>query len=387
MRAPATSSPISGSCDPQFEAVREAFRANFALHGEKGAAVCVAVEGRVVVDLVGGYRDSARTQAWTADTLVNIFSVGKGMVALAAASLAGTGRLDIDATVASVWPEFAAGGKGDVTVRQLLAHQAGLPAVREPLPAPAKYDWTTMTTALAAQEPWWDPGSDHGYHVNTYGFLVGELVRRVTGEPVQLWLRDNVWGPLDADIHLGFGPELDRRIADFDVTIAFPPVDPTTLEGDQLMQYMTYQNPEGISGTDGIDNRAWRAAVIPSTNTHGTARGVARIYRALAAGGSFDGVRIVSPDALLEATTVASDGIDRVLGRPSRFGLGFQLTQPERPLGPNLRSFGHFGAGGSLGFCDPDAEVALGYVMNDFGPRWQNPRNRGLVDAVYASLG
>lgn len=379
--------PLAGTCDPAFAAVRDAFAANFVAHGDVGAAVCVTLEGRPVVDLWGGWQDAARQRPWQADTLVNFFSIGKAFTALCAAMVSERGLVDLDAPVARYWPEFAAAGKETVTYRQVLAHQAGLPAVRPTLPAGAMFDWPRMCAALAAERPWWEPGRRHGYHVNTFGFLVGEVVRRVDGRSLGTFLAEEVARPLGAEVHIGVAAADGERIADFLWPgAAGGPVDTTTLNDEALMQFNTYYNPPDLSGAGVVNTPAWRAAEIPSTNGHGTARGVARVYTALAAGGEVDGVRLVRPDTLAELARVHSDGPDAILGRPSRFGLGVQLTQPERPLGPNAGAFGHFGAGGSLGFCDPVARVAFGYVMNAMGPRWQNPRNRGLVDAVYSCL-
>jgi CubicO group peptidase (beta-lactamase class C family) len=381
---------VGGECDPRFAGVRQAFADNFAHRGEHGAAVSVHVDGRKVVDLWGGAATEA--SSWTGDTLVNAFSIGKGMVALLAARCVGRGELDVDQPVGSVWPEFAAGaaGKDRITIRHLLTHQAGLPAVRRRLPPGAMLDHATMATALAAQEPWWEPGTAHGYHTNTYGFLLGEVLRRVTGRTVGRLLRDEVAGPLGADVHIGLPADEDHRVADFVWPFATPPElapDPGTADDHRLMVHNTYFNPSGLSGAGVVNTRAWRAAEIPSTNIHASARGVARVYAALAAGGALDGVRIVDRDALAAAAVEQVHGHDRVLGRTNRFGLGFQLTQPERPLGPHPGAYGHFGAGGSLGFCDPEAGVAFGYVMNVMSDRWLSPRNRALIDAVYESLG
>jgi CubicO group peptidase (beta-lactamase class C family) len=367
--------------------VREALWGNFRDRGERGGAVCVIVDGRVVVDLWGGWADLGGTRQWQPDTLVNVFSVGKGLIAVCTARLAGQGRLDLDAPVASYWPEFGAAGKDAITVRQLLSHQAGLPAVRRRLPPGSMLDWPVMTSALAAEEPWWEPGTGHGYHVNTFGFLAGEVIRRVTGATVGTLLREQIAGPLGADVHIGLPVSQDARVAQFSWP-GPPPAEeePAGLEPAQFMAHNAYFNPGGLSGAGVINSRAWRAAEVPSANAHGTARGVARVYAALAAGGSLDGVTIVGATALAAAATEQVYGPDLVLHRPSRFGLGFQLTHPERPLGPGQAAFGHFGAGGSLGFCDPGSGLAFGYVMNQMGPRWQNPRTRALVDAVYQCL-
>jgi CubicO group peptidase (beta-lactamase class C family) len=379
---------MGGTCDGGFEPVRAAFAENFAARGETGGAICVAVGGRVVADVWGGRADQAGGEtAWGPDTLVNVFSAGKGMVALLAARLAGQGRLGLEASVTRYWPEFGAAGKEAVTVRQLLSHQAGLPALRRRLPPGAMLDWAVMTGALAAQRPWWAPGTAHGYHVNTFGFLVGEVLRRVTGETVGSMLRAQIAGPLGADVHIGLPAAEHGRVARFHWPGPPPPEeDRPGLPDDQLMEHNAYFNPGGLSGAGVINSAAWREAEVPSANTHATARGLARVYAALAAGGTLDGVQVATADALAMAATEQVYGPDRILHRPSRFGLGFQLTQPERPLGPSPGAYGHFGAGGSLGFCDPDAQVAFAYVTNQMGPRWRNPRNRALIDALYACL-
>jgi CubicO group peptidase (beta-lactamase class C family) len=374
---------IFGTCDERFAAVRDAVAGNFRDHDELGAAVAVAIDGKLVVDIHAGWMDEGRTRPWERDTLVDVFSVGKAMAALCVLLLVERGQVDLDAPVARHWPEFAAQNKGAVTVRMLLAHRAGLPAVRRTLPDEAIYDWDEMTGALAAEEPWWEPGSTHGYHVNTLGFLAGEIVRRVSGESLGAFFRREVATPLDADFHFGLGAGEDRRVADYTFSgAASSESDPGRAAPDPERQFLlnrVYLNPPGLSGLGTVNTRRWRAAEIPSANAHAEARAVARIYGALGNG-------LLAAETLAQATAEASAGPDFVLGRPSRFGLGFQLTQPERPLGPNPRSFGHFGVGGSLGFADPDAGVAFGYTMNRFGPRWQNPRNRALIDAIYASL-
>ncbi len=376
---------MCGACDPRFARVRDALAGNFRAHGEVGAAVALVVGGRVVVDLWAGWADAARTRPWQRDTLVDVFSVGKALASLALHLLVDRGQVDLDAPVARYWPAFAAGGKGGISVRTLLGHRAGLPGIRRELPGQAMYDWALMTGVLAAEEPWWEPGTRHGYHVNTFGFLVGEIVRRVSGESFGDFFRREIAARLGADFQFGIGPAADARIADY-LFDAQPTEMVVEDEERKLLLRRVYANPPGLSGLGTVNTRAWRAAQIPSTNGHATARAIARIYSALASRAGVDGIRLVRPETLEDAIAEASSGPDVVLGRPSRFGLGFQLTQPERPLGTNPRSFGHFGAGGSLGFADPDAELAFGYVMNKAGPRWQNPSNRALIDAVYESL-
>jgi CubicO group peptidase (beta-lactamase class C family) len=380
---------IGGWCDHRFATLLAEFETNFRERGELGAAVCVTLDGIVVADLWGGWTDAHQRRDWTPDTLVNVFSVGKGLLAVCLAGLAGRGLLDPDAPMASYWPEFGAAGKDGVTVRQVLSHQAGLPAVRQPLPPGSGLDWQLMTAVLAAEEPWWQPGSGHGYHVNTFGYLGGELIRRITGSSVGEFLRSEVAGPLGADVHIGLRPGELARVAEFrwpdraQATAAAPQTDPVP---SNQMALNAYFNPPDFSGTGVVNTPAWRCAQIPSANAHATAAGVARVYTALAAGGAVSGARVVSDTALAAATEEQVYGDDLVLERPSRFGLGFQLTHPERQLGNGPRCFGHFGAGGSVGFCDPDARLAFGYVTNQMGPRWRNPRNKALMDACYMSL-
>jgi CubicO group peptidase (beta-lactamase class C family) len=383
----AVPAPIGGAVDPRWASVRDAFAENFSTRGEIGASVCVVVDATVVVDLWGGWRDRAQRRPWEHDTLVNVFSVGKAVAALCVARLVGRGALAYDDPVARVWPEFAAQDKSGITVRQLLSHQAGLPALRRPLPARAIFDWDAMCTALADQAPWWVPGTAHGYHVNTFGFLVGEVARRTTGRSLGSMVAQEIAGPLAADFFIGVPPAELARVADF-VGLVDPPEDGSTdgMDDDQLMEHHAYFNPPTLSGSGVVNTTQWRTAELPSTNGHASAGGIARIYEALVAGGQRGDVEVVPAAVLAEAVSEAVCGEDVILHRPSRFGLGFQLTQAERPLGPNRRSFGHFGAGGSLGFCDPDAGLAFGYAINTMGPRWQNPRNQALIDACYDSL-
>jgi CubicO group peptidase (beta-lactamase class C family) len=370
--------PVEGICEARFENVRTEFARNFTERGERGGAVAIWHRGAAVVDLWGGWSDVERTKAWQRDTLVNVFSVSKAMCAIACMWMVDRKLIDLDRAVAQYWPAFAANGKADVTVRQLLSHQAGLPAIRKPLPDGAAMDWDVIVEALAGQEPWWRPGTAHGYHVNTFGFLAGELVRHMAGCSIGTLLREQVARPLDADFFIGLTQSEHHRVSDF----LWPgnPTKPELPNDDALMRWNTYWNPPGFSGSHWVNEARWRSAEVPSTNGHGNARGVAKIYAALIAG------EILSDAAIAAATAQQVYGHDLINDRPSRFGIGFQLTQPERPLGPNPGAFGHFGAGGSLGFCDPQAEIAFAYVTNDMGPRWQNPRNRALIEALYAAL-
>ena len=386
----ATSIEIGGQCDTAFGAVVKAFEGNFASHGEVGAAVAVYLDGRQVVDLWGGYANVERTRSWDRDTIVNVYSTTKGMTAICAHRLVEQGKLDVDAPVARYWPEFAQAGKAELPVRYLLSHRAGLPAVKALLPTEALFDWAAMTAALAAQEPWWTPGTQHGYHALTFGWLVGEVVRRITGRSLGTYFKEEVASPLGADFHVGLDQVHDVRTAGMIPAPAPAPGEPNPraerLKDPESMQAKVMNNPPRPAGTD--NTREWRAAEIPAATGHGNARAIARIYGALASGGELEGVRVLTPESIEQAIVQQSDGMDAVLEMPTRFGLGFALGNGTlMPNRPGHRIFGHPGAGGSLGFADPDARVGFGYTMNQMraapGP---DPRVAALVDAIYASI-
>src|SRR5262245_13267476 len=385
---------VHGSCEPAFGRLRQALAEIIDGGAEVGAALAVQVHKRPVIDLWAGHADAARTRPWQQDTIVNLYSVGKAITAVCSLRLVERGALDLEAPVAEYWPEFAQAGKRHVRVRHLLTHQAGLPAVARELPAGAGLQWDVRTNARAAQGPWWEPGHAHGYHTNTYGYLVGELVRRLSGRTVGAYLREEIARPGGVDFVIGFGPELDARCAEM---LAWPSLDGearppglglelASLTGPARMRLAAYRNPPDLSGEGIINTRRWRAAEVPSTNGHGNARAVARLYSALAGDGTLDGVHVLSPETVRMAIAEQVYGEDVTLQRPTRFGLGFQLTMAERPLGPNQKTFGHFGAGGSLGFADPDARVAFGYAMNQGRPGWQHKHVRHLIDLVYETL-
>jgi CubicO group peptidase (beta-lactamase class C family) len=380
-------------CDARFASVRDAFEANFSDLDEIGAALCVFVDGIKVADLWSGHCDAERTRPWQRDTLVNVYSVGKGVLAILVLALVEQGVVDLDAPVSRIWPEFAAHGKGALSLREMLCHRAGLPALRERMHGEEMYDWDRICGALAEQAPYWQPGSLHGYHVNTLGYLAGEIVRRASGIDVGAAIRRLVADPLGVDFFFGVPrPDLHRVATvvmpqrlltnEKEWALAFP----ATGDADHdHMIWHAYFNPSGISGVGTVNTEAWRLAAIPSTNGHATARAIASIYAALLAGGP-PGVTWAGSALRTEAHTIHSDGEDIVLGRHTRYGLGFQLSQKGRPLGPNPEAFGHYGYGGSVGFADPVAGVGFGYVMNRPGERWKTPRTQRLIDAVYASL-
>jgi CubicO group peptidase (beta-lactamase class C family) len=382
---------IQGSTDPRFRAVEDAFRENFSRFPEVGAALCVYVDGRPVVDVWGGYADAERTRPWQRDTLVNVWSTTKGITATCAHRLAGESKLDLDSPVATYWPEFAQNGKESVLVRHLLCHQAGLCATHQPLPPGSAYNWQFMTDTLAAEEPWWEPGTKNGYHAFTYGWLVGEVVRRVSGKSIGAYWRDEIAGPLGLDFHIGIGPEEDHRIADCLQSTSMEDLSGPLVKAMQDPTSLTFRaltTPPDPFLPGAINSREWRAAEIAAANGHGTARSIAKLYAALSLGGELDGFRVMTASALERATTEAAYAADEVLIWPMRWALGFGMGSEGVYIGPNPRSFGHSGAGGSLGYADPDARIGFGYTMNQMLPSdtLEDRRWRPLLDALYAAL-
>jgi CubicO group peptidase (beta-lactamase class C family) len=382
---------VEGVCGPGFRRVREAFAGNFALHGEVGAAVAVTVGGRLVVDLWAGHADAARTRPWARDTIVNVASATKGLTAICAHRLADRGLLDLNAPVARYWPEFGQAGKAAVAVHLLLSHRAGLPAIEAPLPTSALYDWDTMTGALAAQKPWWEPGTRHGYHVFTFGWLVGEVVRRVAGKSLGSYWREEVAQPLGIECHIGLAAEHDGRVAELLPVPPSPTGEPDweaeLIKNAAPMVQKAYNNPPKTVAD--MNTRAWRGEEIPAGNAHTNARALARVYGALACAGEVDGVRVLSPLSVERARTEQARGPDAVLfGWPTRFGLGFALPPEGAGFGASsATAFGHPGAGGSIGFADPAMHVGFGYTMNQIQTAIPpGPRALCLINALYGSL-
>ncbi|MFH8974714.1 serine hydrolase domain-containing protein [Streptomyces sp. NPDC017890] len=381
---------VHGHCHTRFAAVRAAFDENFRDRGELGAAVAVTVGGTTVVDLWGGWADAARTRPWERDTLVNVWSTSKGPTALCAHVLADRGLLDLDAPVAAYWPEFAAAGKEKVLVRHLLSHRAGLSGFREPHSVAQLYDWDLTTRRLAAMEPWWEPGTRSGYHAITYGFLVGEVVRRVSGLLPGAFLEREVTGPLGIDFTIGLPEKEAGRAAEL--------VRPRVASDSAQAAVFARLAPEALAalanppvGATEANTAAWRAAELPAANGHGTARAVAALYGILAGRGSYGGHRVLSPEAAERVREGQGACRDLVLGagfpHETETGLGLWLSGPHGSYGPDPRAFGHDGFGGSCGLADPDAGVSMGYVMNRMGPHIaDDPRKTALVDALYGAL-
>jgi len=362
--------PIHGTTTPRFRAVRDAFVANFRDHGEVGAALCVYHRGHCVVDLWGGIADPTTGTPWAEDTLTYVFSTTKGFTATCAHLVAQRGELDLDAPVADYWPEFAAAGKQHIPVRWLLSHRAGLPALDAPIPLAEALAWHPMATALTAQRPLWMPGSAHGYHAQTLGWLVGEVIRRITGRTPGRFFAEEIATPLGLDAYIGLPPAHQRRVSH----LIEPPA-----AGDTDSPALRRASAVTIPRIDPNDPSV-HAAEIPSSNGITTAAALARFYHALI--DPTAGYPLLAPGTLARATTVESEGLDLTLGVPTRFGLGYALY----PLW-GADCFGHGGRGGSLGVAHLPSRTTIGYVMNRMHTgRATDHRFTNLATALTTSL-
>jgi CubicO group peptidase (beta-lactamase class C family) len=370
---------VSGEVEDRFSGVVDALRRSLDEGLDVGASVCVTLGGEPVVDVWGGHQDQDRTIPWERDTIVNVFSTTKTMTALCALILADRDELDLHAPVARYWPEFADGGKSAVEVRHLLGHTAGLSGWDEPLELEQLADWELCTSRLAAQAPWWTPGTQSGYHAVTQGYLVGEVIRRITGTSPGRFFREAIADPLGADFHIGLPPEADARVAPL---IPPPPADLRAV-GLPELGVRTLTNPV-ITG-DVTAHRWWQRAEIPAANGHGNARSVAAIQSIVSGGGHSRGTRLLSEAGVGAIFEQQSNGRDLVLGVPLRFGMGFGLSSETMPMGPRSCAWG--GYGGSLVLSDLDARVTIAYVMNRMeagliGDR----RGAGIVTAAALAL-
>jgi len=390
---------IAGDCDQRFALVREEFERNFAERGEVGGSVCITVHGETVVDLWGGGADPTTGRAWERDTIGVVWSCTKGATSLCAHVLASRGQLSLDAPVSTYWPEFARNGKDAITVRMLLAHQAGVAAFREPIPDTGYCYWDLIAGRLADQAPLWTPGTRHGYHALTFGHLVGEVVRRVTGSTLGAFFRDEVAAPRGIDLWIGLPAEHEPRVA-ATVPAEMPAegaeipsfyrsamADPTSIAALVLM------NSGSVLAPGWIDTREAHAAELPAFGGIGNARALAAMYRALAIGGG----GLVDAEELAEMGAVTSaTSVDAVMLVPTRWSTGFVKSVDNSVRGPGDRdgvvlseeAFGHVGMGGSIGFVDPRARMSFGYTMNHQGIAvGLDARGQGLVDAAYRVLG
>ncbi|MGA0600344.1 serine hydrolase domain-containing protein [Caulobacter sp. KR2-114] len=373
---------VGGFATDRFGAVREAFQANLENGTDSGASFAATLEGETVIDLWGGWADDAHTRPWEKDTIVNVYSTTKTMTALTALLLADRGELDFDAPVATYWPEFAANGKDRVKVSHLMSHSAGLSGWKETLTTADLYDWDKVTSLLAAQAPFWEPGTASGYHALTQGYLVGEVVRRITGRSLGTVFRQEIAEPLGADFWIGLPASEDARVADL-----IPPP-PGSAIGDAPNQSELVRN---MSSNPGIDvsetrTRAWRGAEIPAAGGQGNARSIAEIHAILANGGVAKGKRFMSEAGCRKALELQIEGTDLIFGQPAKFGLGFGLPGAMAPLtNPNSMFWG--GYGGSLAIIDMDARTTFGYAMTRMAPTTTGDlRALGLVMAAWQAL-
>jgi CubicO group peptidase (beta-lactamase class C family) len=381
---------IEGQVEPGYEGLREAFAANFSSHGEVGAAFCLYVKGRKVVDIWGGLADAKTEQQWDKDTLALVYSTSKGVSAICAHLLAQRGQLDLDAPVVDYWPEFGQAGKSQIPVRWLLSHRAGLPAIDRHLTPAEALAWDPAVEALAEQTPVWEPGTKHGYHALTYGWLVGEVVRRATGNTLGEVLAKEVSGPLGLDLWIGL-PEVEEPRVCRLIPVERMDLSPEQLNAlppERLEMLRNMANPDSLAMralnvTDppfNFNSREVHAGELPAGNAIGTARALAKLYAATI--GEIDGIRLLAPATVDDATREQANGPDQVLLVDTRFGSGFFLPSPFSPL-MGARSFGHAGAGGSLAFADRDREVGFGYVMNKMQQNLSgDPRTADLIAAA-----
>jgi len=375
--------PLGGTCSAPFESLRELFASKLESGEDLGASLAVNIEGEMVVDLWGGWADLARTVPWTENTITCVFSTTKTMTSLAALVLVDRGELDLDTSVAAYWPEFAARGKAEIKVRQLLSHTSGVSGWDQPVTLEDLYDWDKSTAMLAAQAPWWEPGTSSGYHAMTYGHLIGEVIRRITGQRLGEFFAAHIAGPLGADFHIGLAPSEFYRAGN---PVPWPPQPTYASDLDQSgPAFKTFTGPVMDLNIEWSWTERWRRADIGAGNGHGNARSVARIQSAVACGGEVDGVRLLSPKTINRIFEVQSDGIDLVLGYRLKIGVGYGLPWPEvLPFVPEGRVCFGAGAGGSLMIADADRRLTIAYVMNKMVPiPIVVPIAAALVERVY----
>lgn len=374
---------LGGACSARFDPLRELFAAKLESGEDLGASLAVNLDGEMVVDLWGGSADEARSVPWTDNTIVNVFSTTKTMTALAALVLVDRGELDLDTNVAAYWPEFAVRGKGRIKVRQLLSHTSGVSGWDQPVTIEDVYDWDKSTAMLAAQAPWWEPGTASGYHALTYGHLIGEVIRRITGQRLGEFFAAEIAGRLGADFHIGLAPSKFHRVANL---VPWPPqrTYPSDLDPNSPA-FKTHTGPDLSLNIEVSCTERWRRADIGAGNGHGNARSVARIQSAVACGGEIDGVRLLSPKTIDRIFEVQSNGIDLVLGIPLKFGIGYGLLPMPNvlPFLPEGRLCLWGGAGGSLVIADADRRLTFAYVMNKMRPELINPITEALVKRLY----
>lgn len=374
---------VHGHCDDRFSSIRDALADGLASGEETGAAIAIDVDGELVVDMWGGSADAARTKPWTEDTIVNVWSSTKTVTALAGLMLIDRDLINADTPVAECWPEFAANGKQDIEFRHLLTHSSGLSGWEQPFAVEDIYDWEKSTAALAAQAPWWEPGTASGYHALTHGHLIGEVLRRVTGKTLKEFVRDEISRPLGADFQIGARPEDTHRIAEI-----IPSDEPMDLPLDQLSE-TAIKTLMGAPSPAIANTAEWRAADIGAVNGHGNARSLARILSPVSLGGTVNGVKMLRPETVESIFEPQIDSPDLVLlGHPLRWGLGFGLPQTQTvPYVPDGKICFWGGWGGSWETCNPDHRATFAYVMNKMGPGVEgSARTARYLNLFYEAL-
>jgi CubicO group peptidase (beta-lactamase class C family) len=396
---------ISGYCDPRFEKVAEIFSSSINSGYELGASLAVEHQGEMVINLWGGYQDEARSKLWQEDTIVNVFSVTKGVVATCAARLIEQGLLDIDQKVSYYWPEYGCNGKQDTKVIDLLCHRAGMFGFQEELPVDEWRNWQKFTDLLAAQAPFRVPGESQGYHALTFGWLVGEVIRRIDGRSVGTYFSEEIAKPLGLDFKIGVVDSDLSRCADTVMVrneSAFTVLKMMAYLPDMLLSksmrdvkgavksgdYSVAFTARGLDGDDPVNSTEWRLAEVPAANGHGTAASLAKLYGILSTGGSRNGYQLLNPETIKHVTSVHSDGPDTVLfGLPYQFGLGYMVNSPMTPIGTNPGMFGHTGIGGEVTFGDLNNNLGFSFVNNrqhSLGNLYKTANN--LTKAFYKAL-
>jgi CubicO group peptidase (beta-lactamase class C family) len=371
---------VEGECNPRFEEVKRVLNENLDSGADLGASVAVIHDGNVVVDIYGGYCDQDQKSPWQADTITNVWSSTKTMMALSALVLVDRGELDVDRPVASYWPEFGAAGKADIPVRDLLSHCAGLSGWQEDITEEDYYDHQKCSDLLAAQEPWWSPGSASGYHAITQGYLVGEVVKRVSGISLGEFFRKEIAEPLDADFYIGLESKDDHRVSP-----VVPPTDFSFEIDPEGPGYRTFTNPELNARI--AHQEPWRRAEIPAANGHGNAKGAALAQAAVAHGGEYGGVKLLSPETIDLIFKEQANGTDLVLGIPLRFGIGYGLPNEVAPYLPDGNVCFWGGWGGSLVIVDTDNHLVFTYMMNRMGAGLVgDERGAALIEALYRAI-
>jgi CubicO group peptidase (beta-lactamase class C family) len=376
---------IHGFCEDRFKQVEEAFHLNFQQGHEIGASAAIVHEGKLVVDLWGGYMNSQRTLAWEKETLVNVYSTTKIMGALCLHILADRNQIDLDAPIATYWPEFAQASKERMPVKYILSHTTGIPGFSEKIPVEALYDWDRMAKMIAAEKPWWKPGTRSGYQSITFSFLVGELVKRVSGKTIGTFFREEIANPLNIDFHIGTPQEFDHRIAEL-VGKPVPRWQKAVVKLFTPMIAKVIFNPDPNELIPKANTREWRAAELTSSNGHGNARSIAHVGAILACGGTYQGKHVLSSETVDRAIQPQIKNFDKSTFTPIEWGLGYELNPRRYKLGPRTFSWG--GYGGSKCVMDRDLRISVGYAMNRLEANLlSDKRAVNLVEATRKSLG